>query len=79
MRLCLLSPPSPILGLPASWGQSGALLLFEGVKEHCPPLSSLSEISQGVSARYHPGHPTHARGGLCLAECEAQLCYTLAV
>lgn len=79
MRLCLLSPPGPILGLPASWGQSGALLPFQGVKERCPPLSSLSEVSQGISARYHLGHPPHARRELCPAEWGARLCSTPAV
>lgn len=42
MRLCLLSLPGPVPGLPASWGQIGALLFFQGVKECYPPLSSLS-------------------------------------
>lgn len=39
MRLCLLSLPGPVPGLPASWGQIEALLFFQGVKEHYPPCA----------------------------------------
>lgn len=59
MRLCLLSPPGPIPGLPASWGQTGALLLFQGVKEHYPApeeisLSLKSLSPAGTTQGIHP-------------------------
>lgn len=58
MHLCLLSLPGPVPGLPASWGQIGALLFFQGVKEHYPPPSSLSLPSD------YPAEPTRgARPG----------------
>ncbi|XP_058564789.1 uncharacterized protein LOC131500072 [Neofelis nebulosa] len=45
-------------GLPASWGQIGALLFFQGVKEHCPPLCSLSAVGTAQGA-----HPCEAGRG----------------
>ena len=58
MRLCLLSPPDPVPGLPASWGHIGALLLFQGVKKHYPPpMLSFYLLLEQVSLRA----PTHAR------------------
>lgn len=52
-------PRSPSL-LGTEWG----LAALPGSKEPCPPLSSLSEISQGIPARYHLGHPP-TREGSC--------------
>lgn len=43
---------APIPGLPASWGQIGASLFFQGVKEHYPPLSSLSPVA--ITPGAHP-------------------------
>lgn len=81
MRLCLLSLPGPVPGLPASWGQIGALLFFQGVKECYPPLSSLSPSS------HYPAGPT--QGALATVGVEKRcgagagfvswLCYPLAV
>lgn len=51
MRLCLLSLPGPVPDLPASWGQIGASLFSQGVKEHSPPPSSVSPAS-------HPAGPS---------------------
>lgn len=41
---------APVPGLPPSWGQIGALLFLQGVKEHYPPLCSLSLVATAQGA-----------------------------
>lgn len=65
MRLCLLSPPGPVPGLPASWGQSVALLLFQGVEERYPAPWSLSLKSLSPAGNAQDTHTWEAeRGGM---------------
>lgn len=75
MRLCLLSLPGPVPGLPGSWGQIGALLFFQGVKKHYPPSSSLSLLSLYPAGPTQRTHPSEARrGGMDLEPRTARLC-----
>lgn len=66
------APPSPILGL-LPLGTEGPCCSFRELRNIVLPCP-LSLKSLCISARYYSG-TTSMRGELCLAECEAQLCY----